>query len=232
MLQIIRSDDRGHAAHGWLDSRHTFSFGDYYDPRRMGFGHLRVINEDRVVPGAGFPTHAHRDMEIVSLVLGGAIEHKDSMGNGSVIRAGDVQRMTAGTGVLHSEYNPSPTEPLHFLQIWILPERAGLTPGDEQRTIPLEERRGRVRLIGSRDGRDGAVVIHQDVRLYAADLGSSDAVTHPLGGRRGWLQVTGGAVTLNGEALRAGDGAALQDELDAQLSGADGGGQVLLFDLA
>jgi redox-sensitive bicupin YhaK (pirin superfamily) len=232
MLQIIRSDDRGHAHHGWLESRHTFSFGDYYDPRRMGFGQLRVINEDRVVPGAGFPTHPHRDMEIVSLVLSGAIEHKDSMGNGSVIRAGDVQRMSAGTGVLHSEYNPSKRDPLHFLQIWIMPEQRGLEPGYEQRTFPLEARKGRLQKVGARDGADGAVTIHQDVGLYVADLGSGEAVTHPLTGRRGWVQVTGGAVTVNGEQVQAGDGVALQEEAEVRIEGTEGRGQILLFDLA
>ena len=158
MFEIIRADDRGHADYGWLDSRHTFSFGDYYDPNRMGFGHLRVINEDRVAPGAGFPTHPHRDMEIISLVLAGEIEHKDSMGNGSVIRAGDVQRMTAGTGVLHSEFNPSRTKPLHFLQIWIRPERQGLAPGYEQKNFAPEARAGRLLRVASRSGATKASV--------------------------------------------------------------------------
>ena len=232
MFEIIRADDRGHADYGWLDSRHTFSFGDYYDPNRMGFGHLRVINEDRVAPGAGFPTHPHRDMEIISLVLAGEIEHKDSMGNGSVIRAGDVQRMTAGTGVLHSEFNPSRTKPLHFLQIWIRPERQGLPPGYEQKNFAPEARAGRLLRVASQSGAEGAVTLHQDAELFVADLSSSDALTHGLAGRRGWVQVTGGLVTVNGEALSAGDGIALVEEAEARISGGDGGGQILLFDLA
>ena len=178
MLAIRHSQDRGLANFGWLDSRHTFSFGHYHDPNFMGFGPLRVINEDRVQPGRGFDTHGHRDMEIISYVLDGALEHKDSMGNGSVIRPGDVQRMSAGTGVRHSEFNASETEPVHFLQIWILPEKQGLEPGYEQRHFAADEKRGQLRLVGSRDGREGAVTIHQDSDLYATLLGEGDTVDH------------------------------------------------------
>ncbi len=232
MLQIRRADERGHAEHGWLESRHTFSFADYHDPRFMGFGPLRVINEDRVQPGQGFGTHSHRDMEIISYVLDGALAHKDSLGNGSAIRPGDVQRMSAGTGVTHSEFNPSASELVHFLQIWILPERASARPSYEEKRFDEAEKRGRLRLIGSRDGRDGSVVIHQDVALYAAVLGDGEQVEHPLArGRRAWLQVTRGAVQVNGEDLNAGDGAAVNDEQSLTIRGtADS--EVLLFDMA
>ncbi|MEJ2258146.1 MAG: pirin family protein, partial [Woeseiaceae bacterium] len=199
MLAIRAANERGKASFGWLDSRHTFSFGHYYDPQFMGFGPLRVINEDRVRPGEGFATHGHRDMEIISYVLDGALEHKDSLGTGSIIRPGDVQRMTAGTGVHHSEYNASATDPVHFLQIWILPERDGLEPGYEQKAFPAEEKLGRLRLVGSRDGRDGSVTIHQDVDLYAALLGAGDEIAHRFAeGRYGWLQVARGSVRLEG----------------------------------
>lgn len=232
MLAIRRSAARGHADHGWLDSHHTFSFADYHDPRFMGFRALRVINEDRVQPGRGFGTHPHRDMEIISYVLDGALEHKDSMGNGSVIRPGDVQRMSAGTGVTHSEYNHSRSERVHFLQIWILPEARGIAPGYEQKHFAPADRQGRLRLIASRDGAEGSVVVHQDLRLYAALLAPGEAVEHRLApGRGAWVQVARGEVKLGGETLRAGDGAALQDEAALRVEGvADA--EVLLFDLA
>jgi len=232
MLTLRPDEARGHFDHGWLDTRHTFSFADYHDPRHMGFRQLRVINEDRVKPGRGFGTHAHRDMEIVTYVLDGALEHKDSMGNGSIIRPGDVQRMTAGTGVTHSEYNPSPTDPVHLLQIWILPEREALEPGYEQRTFPAAERRKRLRLVASRDGRDGSVTIHQDADILAALLDAGDEVSHALRpGRHAWVQVARGSVDVNGTALAAGDGAALSNEARVTLR-ADEPSEVLVFDLA
>ena len=232
MIQVRRSDERGRSEHGWLDSRHTFSFADYQDPRHMGFRQLRVINEDRVQPAHGFPTHAHRDMEIVSYVLEGALEHKDSMGNGSIIRPGDVQRMSAGTGVMHSEYNPSDAEPVHFLQIWILPERQGLPPGYEQRAFPAPEKAGKLRLVASRTGREGSVTVHQDVDLFAAALAPGAAVAHRLrAGRHAWVQVARGAVAVNGVALGQGDGAAVSDETTVELR-ASRPSEVLLFDLA
>src|SRR5262249_10063678 len=207
----------------WLDSRHSFSFGDYYDPAQLGFRSLRVLNDDRVAPGTGFGMHPHRDMEILTWVLSGALEHADSLGNGSVIRPGQVQRMTAGTGILHSEYNPSETEPVHLLQIWIVPAHKGLTPGYEERTFEPSELRGRLRLLASADGRDGAVTIHQDADVYAALLGPGQAVTHALRpGRSAWVQVAEGAVTLNGQPLRAGDGAAVRDEPEPCLAAAEG----------
>ncbi|MEJ2604555.1 MAG: pirin family protein [Gammaproteobacteria bacterium] len=231
MLAIRAANERGKANFGWLDSRHTFSFGHYYDPQFMGFGPLRVINEDRVRPGEGFATHGHRDMEIISYVLDGALEHKDSLGTGSIIRPGDVQRMTAGTGVHHSEYNASATDPVHFLQIWILPERDGLEPGYEQKAFPAEEKLGRLRLVGSRDGRDGSVTIHQDVDLYAALLGAGDEIAHRFAeGRYGWLQVARGAVRLEGSELEAGDGVAFKGVRDLRLAGVDDA-EVLLFDM-
>lgn len=232
MLTLRKSEDRGHANHGWLDSYHSFSFADYYDPEHMGYGPLRVINEDRVAPGGGFPTHGHRDMEIISYVLDGALAHRDSIGTGSVIRPGDVQRMTAGTGIRHSEFNDSADEPVHFLQIWLFPERDGLAPGYEQRSFADDERRGRLRLIASRDGQDGSVVVHQDVRLYAAVLDAGQAVAHGLApGRTAWVQVARGAATLNGRALRAGDGAAVTGETALALTAEADGSEVLLFDL-
>jgi quercetin 2,3-dioxygenase len=232
MITLRPAAERGQADHGWLDSRHSFSFADYHDPRHMGFGALRVINEDRVAPGAGFGTHAHRDMEIVSYVLDGALEHKDSIGTGSVIRPGEVQRMSAGTGIRHSEYNASKTALVHFLQIWLLPERAGLAPGYEQKAFPAAGRTNRLRLVGSRDGRDGSVTIHQDVDLYAALLepgGTARLALRP--GRRAWVQVARGAVRVNGRTLAAGDGAAIEDEAAVELA-SDAGGEVLVFDLA
>jgi len=232
MLQIRKAKDRGVANFGWLDSRHTFSFGEYHDPRHMGFGPLRVINEDRVSPGQGFPTHGHRDMEIISYVLDGALEHKDSIGTGSVIRPGDVQIMSAGTGIRHSEFNHSKTEPVHFLQIWIIPDREGIAPRYAQNTIPDADKRGRLRLVGSADGRDGSVVIHQDVALYASVLTAGEALTHAtVPGRKGWLQVVRGAVTLNGRDLDAGDGAAIEGEPQMTMKARAGNTEFLLFDL-
>jgi redox-sensitive bicupin YhaK (pirin superfamily) len=232
MIRVRRADERGQAERGWLSSRHTFSFGDYYDPNHMGFRQLRVINEDRVQPGQGFPTHAHSDMEIVTWVLDGALEHEDSLGNGSVIRPGDVQRMSAGTGVTHSEFNASSTELVHFLQIWILPERRGLPPGYEQQAFPDAERRSRLRLIGARDGREGSVTIHQDVSLHAALLGSGEAVAHALRpGRHAWVQVARGTVALNGLPLAEGDGAAVSDEARLEVL-ARTPAELLVFDLA
>lgn len=232
MVTVRRSEERGHAERGWLESRHTFSFADYYDPRHMGFRALRVINEDWIAPGRGFGTHPHRDMEIVTYVLEGALEHQDSMGNTEVIRPGEVQRMTAGTGVTHSEYNHSAEEPVHLFQIWLLPEQAGLEPGYEQRSWSEEEKRGRLRLVGARDGRDGAVTIHQDVELYLGVLSPGESVTHPLrAGRHAWLQVLRGEVTINGRDLRAGDAAAVSEEEALELTAA-GDTEVMLFDLA
>ena len=232
MLTLRRAEERGRANFGWLDSRHTFSFGSYFDPAHMGFGALRVINDDRVAGGEGFPPHPHADMEIVSYVLDGALEHKDSLGTGSVIRPGDVQRMSAGSGIRHSEFNASPTEPVHFLQIWISPERKGLKPGYEQKTFSKEEKRGKLRLVGSRDGRNSSVTIHQDVDLYATVLGEGDTVTHELKrGRKAWVQVARGAVRLNGEALREGDGVAVEEAGRLEFAGRASDAEVLLFDL-
>lgn len=232
MITIRNRDERGAVNMGWLDSRHSFSFGHYHDPAHMGFRALRVINDDRVIPGAGFPTHGHADMEIVSYVLDGALEHKDSLGAGSVIRPGDVQRMSAGTGIRHSEYNASREESVHFLQIWILPERPGLAPGYEQKTVADTEKHGRLRLVGSRDGRDGSVTIHQDVDLYAALLDGDESAAFTLRpGRHAWVQVARGQVRLNGLLLKEGDGAAVSDETTLTLDGGIGA-EVLLFDLA
>ena len=231
MITIRSAQSRGVANFGWLDSRHTFSFGNYYDPNYMGFADLRVINEDKVAPGQGFGTHGHRDMEIISYVLEGALEHKDSIGTGSVIRPGDVQRMSAGTGIRHSEFNASQTEPVHFLQIWILPEQEGITPSYEQKTFALEEKRGRLRLVGSRDGREGSITIHQNVNFYAASLQNGETVNHSLtDGRVAWLQVVRGAVQLNEQMLTAGDGAAVE-ESQLTLQGASDDAEVLLFDM-
>lgn len=230
-LTIRKSEERGRANFGWLDSKHSFSFGHYHDPRHMGFGPLRVINDDRVAPGGGFPTHPHADMEIISYVLEGALEHKDSLGTGSVIRPGDLQRMSAGTGIRHSEFNASKTEPVHFLQIWIIPEKTGIEPGYEQKTFVETDRRGRLRLIGSRDGRDGSVTIHQDVDLYATLLAKGDVVEHVVDAdRRGWLQVARGSVTLNGQTLDEGDGVAVSAAGLLRIEGlADA--EVLVFDM-
>lgn len=224
--------ERGHADHGWLDSRHTFSFADYYDEAHMGFRALRVINEDRVQPGHGFGTHQHRDMEIISYVLEGSLAHRDSMGTGSTITPGDVQRMSAGTGVRHSETNPSPTEPVHFLQIWLLPERRGLEPGYEQKRFETEDKKGRFRLIASPDGREGAITVHQDVDLYAGVFARHEGARVTLRpGRHAWLQVARGAVGVNGESLNQGDGAAISDESALDITATEDA-EVLLFDLA
>ncbi len=231
MLEIRRSEDRGLANFGWLNSRHTFSFGHYYDPGFMGFGPLRVINEDRVQPGRGFDTHGHSDMEIISYVLDGALEHKDSLGTGSIIRPGDVQRMTAGTGVRHSEFNASNTDPVHFLQIWVLPERDGLEPGYEQKAFSREEKRGKLRLVGSRDGRDGSVTIHQDVDLYATLLTDGESVSHELAeGRKGWVQVATGTAKLNDRQLDPGDGVAIEGPATIEIAGTSDT-EVILFDM-
>jgi redox-sensitive bicupin YhaK (pirin superfamily) len=232
MIKVRPASERGHADHGWLNSYHTFSFADYYDPQHMGFRALRVINEDRVQPARGFGKHPHRDMEIISYVLEGSLEHRDSLGTGSVIRPGDVQRMSAGSGVTHSEFNGSPTEPVHFLQIWLLPERQGIPPSYEQKTFTPEAQRGRLLLVASPDGRDGSLVIHTDARLYAGRLEASDRVELPLAqGRHGWVQVARGQVQLNGKDLSSGDGAAVSDEAAVQLT-ASAPSEVLVFDLA
>lgn len=224
--------ERGETRTSWLDSRHTFSFSGYYDPRFVGFGDLLVINEDLVAPAGGFGTHGHSDMEIITYVVGGALEHRDSMGTASVIRPGEVQRMSAGTGVRHSEFNHSKDEPVHFLQIWITPEREGLEPGYEQREFAEEERRGRVRLVASRGGRDGSVTIHQDAEVYATSLGEGEEVSHELrAGRRAWVQLIKGGLELNGVELRAGDGAAISDETHLALRAVEPS-ELLLFDLA
>ena len=231
-MQIRRASERGHADHGWLNSFHTFSFADYYDAAHMGFRALRVINDDRVAPGRGFGTHPHSDMEIISYVLEGALEHKDSMGTGSIIRPGDVQRMSAGTGVRHSEHNASPTEPVHFLQIWLLPERRGLKPSYEQRSFPAAERQGKLRVVAARDGRDGAVTVHQDVVLLAGLLAPGERTSYTLApGRHGWLHVARGSVKVNGEQLGTGDAAAFSAAGTLDLEGAKDA-ELLLFELA
>jgi redox-sensitive bicupin YhaK (pirin superfamily) len=232
MIYVRKAAARGHFNFGWLDTYHTFSFGEYYDPRNMGFRSLRVINEDYVRAGRGFPTHPHRDMEIITYVLRGALEHKDSMGNGTVIRPGEVQRMSAGTGVRHSEKNSSAEEDVHLLQIWIIPQEQGLAPGYEQKMFEADEKRGRLRLIASDDGRDGSVTIHQDAQLYAALLEPGQEVAHRLAtGRHAWAQVARGAVEINGQLLRQGDGAAVNDEEQLSIAGREES-EVLLFDLA
>lgn len=231
MIALRKAADRGHTDAGWLDSRHTFSFGEYYDPAAMGFRVLRVLNDDRVAPGGGFPTHGHRDMEIVSYVLDGGLEHRDSLGTGSVIRPGDVQRMSAGTGVRHSEFNASKSEGVHFLQIWILPERAGLPPGYEQKNVPDAEKRGKFRLIASPDGREGSVTIHQDASIYATLLEAGERASAPLApGRYAYLHVARGEITVAGEELSEGDGAALAEVGSVEVAGR-GPAEVLLFDL-
>jgi quercetin 2,3-dioxygenase len=232
MIHIRRSDERGGGDFGWLKTQHSFSFDTYHDARFMGFRSLRVINEDWVQGGHGFPMHPHRDMEIITYVLDGAVEHKDSMGNGSIIRPGDGQRMSAGTGVCHSEANSSKTDPAHLLQIWILPDRRGHEPGYEQKAFPEAEKRSKLRLIASPDGKDGSVTIHQDARLYASLLKPGQEVKYELDkGRYAWLQVARGAVELNGQSLNQGDGAAVSEEKTLAIKGtADA--EVLLFDLA
>lgn len=233
MLTLRRAEERGRANFGWLDSRHTFSFGHYHDPKHMGFGPLRVINDDRVAGGGGFPTHPHADMEIVSYVLDGALEHVDSLGTGSVIRPGDVQRMSAGTGIRHSEFNASASDPVHFLQIWIIPESRGLEPSYEQKNFSDDDKRGALRLVGSRDGREGSVTIHRDVDLYATLPGTGGTITHEIArGRVGWVHVARGTASVNGEALRAGDGAAIGQPGNIELIGTSDDAEILLFDMA
>jgi redox-sensitive bicupin YhaK (pirin superfamily) len=232
MISIRRAGERGHSDAGWLDSRHTFSFGDYHDAKHMSFRALRVINDDTVTASSGFGAHSHRDMEILSYVLSGALGHKDDIGNGSTIRPGDVQRMSAGTGVVHSEWNHSKTEPVHFLQIWIVPEARGMAPGYEQKTFAPPELHDRLRLVASRDGRDGSVTVHQDASLYVTQLSAGHEVVHALApSRHAWVQVASGTVGLNGIALGAGDGAALTHEARIELR-ASTDAEVLVFDLA
>lgn len=231
MLNIRRSNERGYADHGWLKSYHTFSFADYYDPRHIEFGALRVINEDRVAAGAGFGTHGHRDMEIISYVLDGELAHKDSMGTGATIRPGDVQRMSAGRGVMHSEFNPSSEKPAHFLQIWIQPDQRGVEPSYEQKNFPAEEKRGKLRLIASRDGADGSVRIHQDAKVYAGLFdGDEQAELSIAANRQVYLHVARGTVTANGNVLNAGDALALTDTSSLSLSKGQGA-EVIVFDL-
>lgn len=249
MIRVRPAAERGHANHGWLDTQHTFSFGEYHDPAHHRFHALRVMNEDRVAPGQGFGSHPHRDMEIVSYVLAGALEHKDSLGNGEVLRPGELQRITAGTGVVHSEFNPSPTEPVHFYQIWLLPDRQGLEPSYEQRGFDPAERTDRLRLVASPDGADGSLTLHQDARLSLATLTPGAEVVHPLAdGRHAWLQVLRGAVRLGDHVLAAGDGAAVSDQPLPPITATDnatdndapspddddgdGTAEILLFDLA
>ena len=228
MLQIRPRNERGHFDHGWLNTYHTFSFDRYYDPHHMGFRALRVINEDRVAPAQGFGTHPHRDMEIITYILEGALEHKDSMGTGSIIRPGEIQRMSAGTGVTHSEFNPSRTEPVHLLQIWILPEASGIKPSYEQKQFSRDEIRGKLRLIASREPTGEAVQIHQDVRLFATLLDGQTIKYELPKDRYAWVQIARGTMKLNGTVLEAGDGAAASEESGLELSGA---GEALLFDL-
>lgn len=233
MITIRRAPDRGSANFGWLDSNHSFSFGHYYDPKHMGFASLRVINEDKIAPGRGFDMHGHRDMEIITYVLSGALEHQDSIGNGSVIRPGDVQRMSAGTGIRHSEYNASKTEPVHLLQIWIQPNEFGIAPSYEETHFDLGQTRNALTLIGSNDARDGSVKIHQAIDLYAAVLADGRSIEHALSaGRVAWIQVACGSVLLNGEALTAGDGAAIDRAEKLTLASTSEDAEILLFDMA
>lgn len=231
MITLRRSIERGHADHGWLDSYHSFSFADYYDPAHMGWGNLRVINEDRIAPGTGFGTHGHRDMEIVSYVLEGELAHKDSMGNGAAIRPGEVQRMSAGRGILHSEYNHAPQQTTRFLQIWILPSAQGIAPGYEQKNFPPEDKRGRLRLVASPDGRDGSVTLHADASMYVGLFDGDETAELALDPRRkAYVHVARGEVSLNGQALAAGDGAGLQGEPVLKISGGRQA-EVIVFDL-
>lgn len=232
MITLRKSEERGHANHGWLDSYHSFSFANYYDPNNMGFRALRVINEDWVQPGRGFGTHPHRDMEIITYVLEGALEHKDSLGTGSIISPGEVQKMSAGTGVTHSEYNPSKTEQVHLLQIWIVPDQKNLPPSYEQKTYPTAEKRNQLRLIASPQGQDGSVTVHQDVNLYASVLDAGEKVVHELSpNRHVWVQVAQGEITVNGLSLSAGDAAAISEENRVVVM-ANTASEILLFDLA
>ncbi|NJK77076.1 MAG: pirin family protein [Oscillatoriales cyanobacterium RU_3_3] len=232
MIAVRKSEARGHANHGWLDSYHTFSFANYYDPKQMNFRSLRVINEDVISPGKGFGTHGHRDMEIITYVLEGALEHKDSLGTGAIIKPGEVQRMTAGTGIQHSEFNHSQTDPVHLLQIWILPDTNGLPPSYEQKEFTLAEKHGKLRLVAARDARDGAVKINQDVDLYAAVLDKNSRVVHGLQpNRHAWVQVARGAILLDGLTLVKGDGAAISDRSEVAIEATENA-EILLFDLA
>ena len=232
MMKVRRANERGHANFGWLDTHHTFSFGRYHDPNHMGFRSLRVLNDDRVQPGEGFGTHGHDNMEIVTYVLDGALEHRDSMGSGSVLRYGDIQRMSAGTGVTHSEFNHSKTDPLHFLQIWILPSDRDVAPEYEETHVPEDEKRGKLRPIVTPDGRDGSLRVHQDVAIFATLVSDHDIVEHSLAANRhAWVHVATGSVRVNGELLHAGDGAALSETETVTLQGLNGGGEALVFDL-
>ena len=232
MIMVRASEQRGHFNHGWLDTYHTFSFADYHDPEHMHFRALRVINEDVVAPGQGFGTHPHRDMEIITYVLDGALEHRDSLGNGSIIRPGDGQRISAGSGILHSEFNPSPMDPVHLLQIWILPEQKGIEPSYEQKAFAPEDKQGKWKVIAERIPADGAVTIHQDVKLSVASLEAGGQITYALAkGRHAWIQIARGSVTLNGTALKQGDGAAVSQETELAIT-AGQASEILLFDLA
>ena len=232
MITVRPATERGSSRFNWLDSRHTFSFGDYYDPQHMGFSDLRVINEDTVIPGRGFPTHSHHDMEIITYVLEGELAHKDSTGTSSVIRVGDVQRMSAGTGISHSEYNASQAEPVHFLQIWVLPDTNGLPPGYEQRPFPLDDRCGEFILIASKEGRDSSVTVHQDTDIWAARFAAAEQANLQLKpGGRAWVQIARGAVTLNDVPLSAGDGADINNEIRFSIKALDAS-EILVFDLA
>ena len=232
MIQIRKAADRGHANHGWLDTHHTFSFSTYHDPAHMRFRALRVMNEDVVAPGQGFGTHPHNDMEIVTYVLSGALEHRDSMGNGEVLRPGEFQRMSAGTGITHSEFNPSSTEPVHLYQIWLFPESKGITPSYEQKAFPQTGRKNRLQLVASREAADGSLLIHQDARIFLADVAAGQQVSHRLEtGRHAWLQVLRGSVTLNGQTLDTSDGAAVSEETALTIH-ASADAEIMLFDLA
>ena len=231
MITIRKSNERGHANHGWLDTNFTFSFADYYDPNFMGFRNLRVINEDRIEPAQGFPTHGHRDMEIITYMISGELSHRDSMGNGETIHPNEVQRMTAGTGVLHSEYS-SPTDRTHLLQIWILPEKRNLRPGYEQKVFTRDEKEGKLKLIASRGGDDDSIHINQDVRLFASVLKSEESVRHELAeDRHAWIQLISGSLEVNGQRLEAGDGAAVSDEKILEMRSLADNSEFLLFDL-
>jgi redox-sensitive bicupin YhaK (pirin superfamily) len=231
MIRVRKAQERGHADHGWLDTWHTFSFADYFDPTQMGFRSLRVINEDRVEPGQGFGMHGHVDMEIITYVLEGALEHKDSMGNGEVLRPGEFQRMSAGTGVRHSEFNPSASEPVHLYQIWLLPRSKGIRPSYEQKSFPENERQGKLRLVASPDGADGSLSIHQDARIYLSTLSAGERVSHEIqAGRHAWLQVLRGRVRVNGTLLQTSDGAAVSEERGLTIV-SEGPAEVMLFDL-
>lgn len=234
MITVRPGNERGHANHGWLETYHSFSFANYYDPKHMGFRALRVINEDHIQPGRGFGAHGHRDMEILTYVLAGTLEHRDSLGTGALIQAGEVQRMSAGTGIVHSEFNPSETEPVHLLQIWILPDQSGLPPSYEQRSFSPAEKLGQLRLIAAKEGREAALTLHQDLDLYATILEPTDRVVHPLNrDRHAWVQIVRGHASLNGQPLEAGDGAAVSGSSTPEISlSTSSGAEILLFDLA